>query len=154
MILLPFDKIAEIDTGNPYTGLTSISSGEKFLDIASKFPNHRVFVKSRTSPFPTSILKDGTLHVYYNGNGCVVGLELMVPELIRNGQFLNWRETNILPEKMERIVDISNSFNIGVRNTGYGLEVPDIGASFYASDFDDSLQGAVDSVYIQLKITD
>ncbi|MFD1792203.1 hypothetical protein ACFSE0_11220 [Ochrobactrum teleogrylli] len=150
MILTPFDKLTEIDTGNPYIGLTAISSGEKFLDIAGKFPRHQVFVKTRKSSFPTSIIKDGSIHVYYNAGGSVVGLELMVSELINDGQFLIWKEVNILQNTMQRINDAFEAFGVAVENTRYGLDIPNLGLSFYSSDFEDNLQSKVDSVYIEL----
>ena len=150
MKITPFDKVTDIDTRNPYVGLTTISSGEKFLDIAAKFPRHQVFVKAKSSVFPTSIINDGAIHIHYNEGGRVAGLELMVFELADNRQSLIWKEMNILQGKMEGIANFCKSCGMSVENTGYGLDVPDLGLSFFSSDFDDLLQSGVDSVYIKL----
>ncbi|KAB2721492.1 hypothetical protein [Brucella intermedia] len=151
MILFPFEKVAEIDTGNPYTGFTSISGGEKFVDTVVKFPRHEVFVKSKKSLFPTSILSNGIMHVYYDENGCVVGIELMVPELNQIGHSLTWNKMKITPEMIVDVAEFSKSSGLDYKNTGYGFDIPEIGLSYYSANFDDTMQSKLDSVYINLK---
>ncbi|WP_150823928.1 hypothetical protein [Sinorhizobium arboris] len=148
MILHPFDKISGVDTGNPYKGFVDIAKGEKFIDVARDFHGHSVFVKS--SKFPNSSIMKESIHVYYNKNGEVIGVEVFLRDSDGNRTNFSWGDIDLLPDTMQIVANEIRERNMNFAYNDYGIDVPDLGLSYFCSDFENDLHCRIDCVYVTL----
>ncbi|MFN6983511.1 hypothetical protein G3A56_23335 [Rhizobium oryzihabitans] len=151
MNLHPFEKISHIYTGNIYKGTqgyVDICAGEKFLEVARDFHNHNVFAKS--DDFPTSIISNNSVHVYYNAEGKVIGAEIFT-NLNGNNEFnFIWNSFDLFQSTMKDVANGLKSIGIKTSIEDYGIFVPELGLNYYCNDIQDDLDCKIDCVYVTL----
>lgn len=146
MILHPFEKISGIDTANPYKGHVNLTKGEKFIDVARDFHNHSVFVKS--DEFPTSIIANEAIHVYYDVSGSVIGAEVFARWLKAAGFEFSFEGLNLFPDTMQVLADEIRSRHMSFSLGSYGIDIAELGLSYFCSDFEGDLDCRIDCVYV------
>ncbi len=148
MLLHPHTKIIGIDTGNPYIGLVDIYKNEKFVTVAKDFPNHAVFVKGPSAQFPTSVINNDAIHVYYNEHGHVIGAELMKNRILNSSINFRYRDLNLFPDNLHNLTYTMKVNGISYVKSDYGVYIEDLGLKYYCSNFNDVLNCEIDAVYV------
>ena len=131
----------------PFRKCGPIKSGDSYFDIVKKFSDHQEFKKSPLSKFITSSIMNGGLHVYYSEKGVCTGVEVFPPLK----PF--WDGVDLFSLDLKHIENLLGQREIEIEISDTGLEVLSLGISLFSHDFDQSVSGLVDSVYVDFTVT-
>lgn len=129
----------------PFKQCGQVTCSESYAMIFKSFPDHSEFKKTPFSKHVTSSILGGNMHVYYSETGVCVGVEVF-PPLVPI-----WDGVELFSMNLRELMDVVINKGLKVKLSDSGLEIPDLGFSLFSYDFEDTLECAVDSLYVKFE---
>ena len=150
MKIIPFNKLIDIPTENPYKGLDGfidINSKQTTLDIAELFPFHIVDNGSLKN-IRSHILKN-QIRIYYFENNIISGIEILAPFEDDHLSSLFLGKCSLFGKSLTEIkIDLENEgFELVLTNVGFDLKNGAV--SFYSHSYEESLDVQLDAVFLK-----
>lgn len=156
MKIIPFQKLADIPTGNPYKGregLVDLGPEQSTMDVAELFPFHTVAIGWRPAATNiTSHILDMQIRVGYHANNMISEIEILTPDpRIPKMKLtkLMLGNNNVFGRTLAELKSILEADNFELVPTDEGFDLKDGSVSFYSHDYEDDLNIKLDTVVLR-----
>lgn len=150
MNIFPFEKVVGVPCG---TGERAniLNSGD-LIDVMDSFKFQTM--RATNKPYYRGVsgyLFDAQIHIGFGGGYEISDVELRHPFTCLEGEGIFWGDVNLICSTLLEVRAVIESAGISTKATDVGLDAPDIGVSFFSSDYESDLNVRLDAVTVHLR---
>lgn len=150
MIILPFEKVANLPTG--MGGRAEILASSDLIDVMDRFKFQ--ILRATNKPYYRGVsgyLFDAQIHMGFDKDYQITDVEVRHPFACLEDEGVVWRDLNLVRSTLREAHDILRNAGMATMATDVGFDVPDIGVSFFSNDYKDDLAVRLDAITVHMK---
>lgn len=151
MIINPFEKVVDVPCG--VGERADILNSSDLIDVMDKFKFQTM--RATNKPFYRGVsgyLFDAEIHIGFGKDYKISDVELRYPFTCLEGEGIFWGDINVICPTLLEVSAMMKRAGISTKKTDVGLEAPDIGLSFFSSDYEENLNVRLDAVTTHLQV--
>ncbi len=153
MKIIPFEKLTDIPTGNPYKGndgLVDLGPDNSTMDIAELFPFHTISVGWRPAADNiTSHILEGQVRIGYDANNILKEIEILSPRKKTHIKCLKLGNCSLFQKTMLQIKNMLEIDGFQLTSTNGGFDLYDGSVAFYSEEYVDDMNVPLDTVVLR-----
>lgn len=150
MILLPFEKIVNLPTGMGKSA--EVQASYDLIDVMDRFKFQTM--KAISTPYFRGLsgyLFDAQIQMGFDKDYQISDVEVRYPFTCLGDEGVVWRDRNLVCATLQDAQEIFRNADKATRTTDVGFDVPDLGASFFSSEFEGSFAVRLDAITLRLR---
>lgn len=150
MIIIPFERVADVPTGAG--GRIDILKSNDLIDIMDRFRFQSL--RATNKPYYRGVsayMFDAQMHIGFDKDYKIVDVEIRHPFSCLEGEGIFFGGLDLVCPTLLEVRDILHETGISTKEIDVGLEAPDIGVSFFSSDYEGNLAVRLDAITVHLK---